>query len=151
MQGWTARRDIWGGILVMVLGIGSIAEGERHTIGSLTEMGSGYFPVVLGGLLSALGLVIAIGGLTTRPADSGGFTKPDWRGCAAIIGGLALFVLLGAYAGLAPATFACVFVAALGDRKSTYFGAATLALVMTAIAAGVFVYLLQVQFPILRF
>jgi hypothetical protein len=48
-----------------------------------------------------------------------------------------------------PATFAIVFISALGDRHNTFLSAATLALTMTAISVVVFWWLLKVQFPLL--
>ena len=75
-------------------------------------------------------------------------TDPQAR--AAILGGIVLFIVLGEFAGLAPATFALVFVAALGDRQSTWIGALVLAAIMTLMAGVLFWYLLQVQFPIWR-
>jgi hypothetical protein len=67
----------------------------------------------------------------------------------AILGGIAAFVVVGQYGGLLPATFAIVFISALGDRHNTFLSAATLALTMTAISVVVFWWLLKVQFPLL--
>jgi hypothetical protein len=139
---------------MVVIGAVAIAEGFRHTVGTLTQMGSGYFPIALGVLLALLGVVIAAGAfLSGPPADDVLATHlppPDLRGGAAIIGGVLAFLVLGEYAGLAPATFVSVFIAAMGDRSSTLRGAAILALSLTIVAAVLFVYELQVQFPLLR-
>jgi hypothetical protein len=150
----TARkRDLWAGALMIAFGVVAIGEGQRLSLGTLTEMGSGYLPFALGILLAFLGVVMAAGAILSRAAEDDGheaIARPDWRGCVAIVAGVAAFIGLGEYLGLAPATFACVFISAMGDRTSTLRGACVLALIMTAIAAGLFVYLLQVQFPIVR-
>jgi hypothetical protein len=116
-------------------------------------MEAGYFPVMLGVLLIALGLLIAGMAIRHRSAAPSvaaeTFALPDWRGCSAIVGGVLCFIIIGAYFGLAPGTFLCVFISALGDRTATLRGAFTLAAIMTAIAVGLFAYALQVQFPIL--
>ena len=43
--------------------------------------------------------------------------NPQWYAWACIIAGPVLFIICGEYGGLIPATFACVFVSALGDRE----------------------------------
>jgi len=94
-----------------------------------------------------------LGGLMSRSTaetDTAPLPAPDWRGCGAIVIGVLSFIILGEYFGLGPATFVCVLISALGDRTMTLLGAFVLALAMTAVAAGLFVYLLQVQFPIVR-
>ena len=52
--------------------------------------------------------------------------------------------------GLLPATFACVFVAALGDRDTTLKGAAILSASVTVFGILLFSYLLKVSMPILK-
>jgi hypothetical protein len=75
---------------------------------------------------------------------------PDWRGAAAIIAAVALFIALADRAGLAPATFACVFVGALGTRTTKLIEAVILAAGVTVFGVLLFHFGLQVQFPILR-
>ena len=48
-----------------------------------------------------------------------------------------------------PGTFACVFIAALGDRNRTWKSTIILASVVTAFGVGLFSYFLQVPMPIL--
>ena len=61
-----------------------------------------------------------------------------------------LFIIFGSYGGMAPATFACVFVSALGDRTATWKSAFVLASCVTVFGVALFSYLLQVPIPILR-
>ena len=94
-------------------------DGTRYPIGTLRQMGPGYFPLALGVLLIILGIMIAgtaIGGAASEDEDVIEL-RPQWWGWFCIIAGPALFILLGRYGGMLPATFACVFVAALGDRQ----------------------------------
>jgi len=58
------------------------------------------------------------------------------------------FILFGRYFGLAPATFSCVLIAALGDRDATWRGSIILAAVVTVFGVGLFSYFLQVPMPI---
>ncbi|MNT87566.1 Tripartite tricarboxylate transporter TctB family protein [compost metagenome] len=52
--------------------------------------------------------------------------------------------------GFLPATFALVFVSALGDTSNSIKSAAILAIAMTVFGALVFSWALQLQFPMLR-
>jgi heme A synthase len=148
------RRDLYCGAVLALIGAIAVNEGRHHHIGSLTEMQAGYFPIVLGTILIALGLLIAATSFRRQPADAEStaeeFRMPDWRGCSAIILGVLAFIVLGGYFGLAPATFFCVFISALGDRNASWRGAFVLAAALTAVAIGLFAYLLQIQFPILQ-
>ncbi|MEJ0045599.1 MAG: hypothetical protein WDN04_05275 [Rhodospirillales bacterium] len=45
---------------------------------------------------------------------------PEWRGWICIVASVLAFVVLGKYGGLLPATFAIVFIAALGDRDNVW-------------------------------
>jgi hypothetical protein len=153
--GFAAKRDLFGGVLMVAIGLGSVLEGRNHTIGTLTDMGSGYFPIILGVVLAGLGVAIALTGLSASAVDDAedgqtGFQLPDWRGASAIVVSIVAFVFLGDRFGLAPATFVCVFIAALGDRESTLLETFLLASALTIIAVGLFAYLLQIPFPILQ-
>ncbi|MNI53324.1 Tripartite tricarboxylate transporter TctB family protein [compost metagenome] len=75
---------------------------------------------------------------------------PDLRGSVCIILGILAFLLLGEYGGLLPATFAIVFISALGDRKNTIKQAILLSVAMSAIAVVVFWWALQLQLPLFR-
>ncbi len=48
-----------------------------------------------------------------------------------------------------PGTFACVFIAALGDKQATWKSTLVLATVVTVFGVALFSYFLQVPMPIL--
>ena len=129
--------------LMVLIGLGAICGGTDYHIGSLSHMGPGFFPAALGGLLALTGVLLAISarsGETTAPApgEGHGHGLPDFRGGACILLGILAFLLLGHYGGLLPATFAIVFISALGDRKNTIKQAFLLSAAMVAIAVVVF-------------
>ena len=75
---------------------------------------------------------------------------PSPRGWFCIVLSVLLFVGLARYAGLAPATFACVLVAALGDRDARPASTLLLASGVTVFGIAVFHYGLGVQLPIIQ-
>lgn len=143
------RRDYYAGALMVLVGSGAALVGSQYQLGSLTRMGPGFFPTALGILLALLGIVIA-GTAAYAPASAAEAPplRPDWRGWFCITGGALLFIGLATYAGLVPATFACVFVAALGDRTNSWKEAALLAAGMTIFGTLLFSFVLHVQIPI---
>ncbi len=109
---------------------------------------AGYFPVILGVVLTGIGGAIAIltllkGGGSTELEPGEHFHLPDVRGFVAIISGMVAFIVLAAYWGFAPPRLRWSSYTALGDRDSTLKSSAVLACVMTAILIGLFWYALR--------
>jgi hypothetical protein len=140
-------KDYLGGALMVVLGLGVVLVGTCYKIGTLTRMGPGYFPVALGAILMLIGLAIAI----TARLSAGSEEKvlpPEWRGWFCIGLSIVAFVVLGKYGGLVAASFAIVFISALGDRNNTVKAAFVLALAIVVVCITVFWWALQLQFPL---
>jgi len=143
-----SNRDYYGGALMFVIGLGAILQGRTYSMGTLSRMGPGFFPVSLGVILALAGAAIA---LTARFAEREAEEKalpPEWRGWFCISLSILAFVVLGKYGGLVPATFAIVFISALGDRQNTVKSALLLAAAIVAICLVVFWWALQMQFPL---
>jgi hypothetical protein len=146
----TNQKDLAGGALMLVLGLATALVATNYRIGSLSRMGPGFFPLALGVILAVSGMAIIV---TSRSADVVPAVRrlaPEWRGWFCICAGIAAFVFVGRYGGLLPATFAIVFISALGDRTTSPLAAAVLALSMSFVCFVVFWWLLQVQFPLFR-
>ncbi len=161
-------RDLGGAAMLVALGAVVVYEGTSYQMGSLTRMGAGYVPVVLGVLLIAVGFLIAVTSyFGRRSTDSavvsgveatvagvpplpkhGEWSGFQWRGWGCILGGVAAFVVLGRYGGLVPATFATVFIAALGDRENSIRDAVLLALGITVAGIAIFHWGLKLVFPL---
>jgi hypothetical protein len=149
---YAARRDFYAGGLMILIGLVFALNGPSYRTGTLMHMGPGFMPTALGVLLVLLG--VAIAGTAISASDGGNerilLEHPPWWGWFCILAGPVLFIIFGSYGGLAPATFACVFMSALGDKSSTYKGAFVLALVVTAFGVGLFSYVLNVPIPVLE-
>jgi hypothetical protein len=143
------KRDYYAGALMIVLGLITAHEGSTYPIGTLNQMGPGYFPIALGVLLIFLGGLIAATATAGADSEEAALPHAEWRGWICILGGPALFILLGRTTGMLPATFACVFVAALGDRETTLKGALILASSVTVFGVILFHYLLKLPMPVL--
>jgi hypothetical protein len=151
-------KDHYGALMLLALGAAVLALGVGYKIGSLNRMGAGFIPVVLGVLMMAVGIAI---GVTAAPPGQREMTTPlpghgthaggpEWRGWLCILGGVLAFVVLGEHGGLVPATFASVFISAMGDRNNTVKGAATLGAILTVFCVIVFHYGLSLQLPLFQ-
>ena len=150
-------KDHYGALLLLALGAGVLALGVGYQVGSLNRMGAGFIPVVLGVLMMLVGIAL---GVTAAPPGQetiahplpgdGSKTGPEWRGWLCILGGVLAFVVFGQHGGLLPASFASVFVAAMGDRNSTVKGSALLAAALTLFCLIVFHYGLSLQLPLFQ-
>jgi hypothetical protein len=143
-------RDYTGGMLMAAIGLAAAVQGSSYQLGTLERMGPGFFPTALGVILAIVGVAIAVGARFTRYEGELEVLAPEWRGWACIVGALVAFVVLGKFGGLLPATFAIVFISALGDRQNTFMGAVVLGLASVAVAIVVFWWALQLQFPLFQ-
>lgn len=144
------NKDYYGGALMVMLGLGAVLQGRAYSVGSLIKMGPGFFPVALGTLLILVGAAIAFTAKTSVPAVEKKKLAPEWRGWACITLSIVAFVVLGRYGGLLPATFAIVFISAMGDRQNTVKSALALSLSMVVVCVGVFWWALKMQFPLFQ-
>ncbi len=146
-----SKRDFYAGGLMLLLGLGIAAKGATYRAGSLMHMGPGFLPTALGILLAILGIAIAAAGLS--PSSDGHDERilpenPQWWAWFCILMSPILFIVFGRYFGMAPGTFACVSIAALGDKNATWRGTFILATFVTVFGCGLFSYFLQVPMPI---
>ena len=141
-------RDFLGGGLVLLLGVGAALQASQYELGSLRRMGPGYFPLAMGVILAVTGALIMLASLRTAIVPVLARQRPEWRGWFCICASMVAFAVIGTFGGLLPATFACVFIAALGDRKNTLVASAILAAAMTLVCLVVFWWLLKVNLPL---
>jgi putative tricarboxylic transport membrane protein len=142
------RRELLAGAVILLFGLVALKEGLRLGVGSLSQMGPGFIPLVLGVLLCGLSLPIAL----SRDEDD--WVEPiperlDWRGASFIVGGAMAFLVLGRFAGLLPASFACVFIAAMGDRVTTLRAATILSAGISAFGCVLFSIVLKIPIPLI--
>jgi hypothetical protein len=147
----TGKRDFYAGGLMVLLGLGVALKGSTYRAGSLMHMGPGFLPTALGVLLVMLGIAIAIAAMSPSAGDDEHILPehPQWWAWFCILMSPVLFIFFGRYFGMAPGTFACVTIAALGDKDATWRGTLILASIVTVFGCALFSYFLQVPMPIL--
>lgn len=153
--GKSYNKDYYGGALMVLIGGSAAYAAQSYNIGSLAHMGPGYFPFAVGILLALTGVLIALNAKKKGTGDEAALVGhkhdiPDFRGAACIILGTIAFYFCGEYLGLLPATFAIVFICALGDRSNSVMACFVLAMSMMIVAVLIFWWALQVQMPLVR-
>ncbi len=128
------NRDIAGGLLLALIGAGAAARtGATLGIGSLADMGPGFFPIVLSICLSLCGLAIALPAWLAR-TDAGETRRIDVRALLCIA--LSVSVLL-------------VLVAGLGDVRTRIPTLALLAVGLGLLSWAIFI--LGLRMPLAAF
>lgn len=146
--GTVKQREAMAGGLMLLLGVGAAWQATQYDIGSLAHMGPGFFPLCLGVVLAFIGAAILVAALRSRLLHAPVRMRAQWRGWFCILAGLAAFAILGQVAGILVATFATVFISALGARDNSLRTALGTAAAMTLICLVVFWWLLGVQLPL---
>lgn len=100
-----------GGAIILLLGAYLVVEGFHYSIGTVTRMGPGFFPVCVGIVLIVLGIFVAIEGRALNTE----FPKLNIRAFIGVVGGMIAWALLAEPFGLLPATVALVALAGLAE------------------------------------
>ena len=151
-----SQRDFFAGLMFTTVGVAFAWGATSYNIGSGARMGPGYFPLILGVLLAALGVLIAVLALI-QPAPGGGrIGKWAWRPLFFVILSNFLFgVLLGGLPsvglpsmGLIVAIFVLTFVAALGGDTFRFKEVLVVAIILAVGSYLTFVVALKLQFQV---
>lgn len=133
------HKDHFAGAIMILLGAGAVFFAEPLRLGTLLDMGPGYFPTALGVLLILVGVGIAAGGgrprrpsvipefpgepddveVAAHAAAHEGIAKPELRGWGCILAAFVAFIFLFPTAGAVPAVTTLAALAGLGERKNT--------------------------------
>lgn len=147
------KADLAAGLLVALLGAAvAIYAATSYDLGTLRRMGPGMFPMGLGILMGALGLILALGTARRTQAPLALARERitvEFRSAALATAGVIAFGLLIRPAGLILAVLAVVAIPAFADRKNRPLPIIALALSMTALAVAIFPWLLGLPIPLL--
>lgn len=132
----------------MAIGAFAIWECWDYPMGSVTRMGPGYFPFLLGILLFVicLGVLLFEGKLPDGPD----IVRPAFPGLIWIPLAVTAFALLVERAGLVPAICAAVLLSAQADDDLSWKEIAVLAVCTAAVCTIVFIYILGLPLEPLR-
>ena len=139
-------KDFWAGLMFIGFGVFFIVVAlVYYQMGSAVRMGPAYFPVLLGGLLAVLGLVV----LVDSVIESGPpIAKFHFRPLLFIAASSLAFAYLLKPLGLVLASVALIFISAYGGHEFKWKEVAIMSVVLVIFAVLVFVKALSLPFPI---
>ncbi|MGY6704158.1 tripartite tricarboxylate transporter TctB family protein [Roseinatronobacter sp.] len=137
--------DIFGGLILAAIGVGAAVWASMYyDLGTLRRMGPGAFPVVLGGALFVLGMVIAL----PAARRTGVAPKVEPAAAAAVLVAIVIFAMGLTRLGLAGTTAATVLVASLPAPRKGWVWRIVLAGVVTVLTVVVFSVGLRMTLPV---
>jgi amino acid permease len=151
---WAGWMFVSVGIFFMVVALGTPEwfdkiVGSRlipgYQMGSAVRMGPAYFPVVLGGILAALGLLILLDSIVEEGPK---VAKFHFRPLLFILASSLAFAYLLKPLGMVLASAALIFIAAYGGHEFKLKEVAIMTVVLVIFSVLVFVKGLTLPFPI---
>jgi hypothetical protein len=136
-------QDFWCGVFFVALGVLAMYLARNYKMGTALDMGPGYFPMWLGGIMICLGVAIAGFAFARHGGDADAEGSSEWglRPWVALPASLTAYALLmDADAGFAPSLFVLIVGCALAHKDVNWRETLILGIVVTAVAVGIFSY-----------
>jgi hypothetical protein len=136
------QKEFVAGILFATIGVVAFIQSQSYDVGTITRMGPGYFPAMIG-----IGLILAGGCSIVRAiwhATPERLENLRWGDMALVLGGVFLFAVLIDRLGLIEAIAALVIVSCSGRILRRPIEVLVIGVALTALAVGVFVYGLNI-------
>jgi hypothetical protein len=138
-------KDFWAGLIFVAIGGGFVLLAQQYRLGDMHRMGPAMFPTLIGALLAALGLIIA---LRSFVLDGAPVPRFDARPIGISRLAIVLFGIALQWLGLVAAIAALVLVGAYASREVRLLDNLALAAVMIVFSVAVFVWLLGLPLPL---
>jgi hypothetical protein len=140
-----APKDFWSGLMFCGFAVVGILAARGYSLGAAGKMGPGYFPLLLGGVLALLGVV-----LIARSIVLDGEPLPRFHvlPLAVIAVAVCLFGALIEPFGLVVALAVLTMLSAWAGPQFRWLEAAALTAVLIVFSIGVFVYALGLSLSV---
>lgn len=139
--------DVLSGAIFVVIGGVFVVASLGYELGTPLRMGPGYFPLITGGILAALGVGIVVKGLIAGEVLD--FGTIPWRSVALIVAAVLFFGLTVRGLGFAPAVAVTGLLTALASYRIRPVTAVAVAVGLTAASVLIFVVGLQLRLPLI--
>jgi hypothetical protein len=141
-----AIKDLLAGLAFIGFGLAFAVGAAGYEIGTARAMGPGYFPLVLGGTLVVLGVVIIVKGFIAGEGAELG--SVPWRAAALIVAALLLFGATIRGLGVVPSVFLTALLAGFAGRRTGVVAPVVIAVGLTVVSVLIFVEALQLPLPL---
>lgn len=141
-----STKDLVSGGIFVVAGAYFALESLTYEVGTAFRMGPGFMPLVLGAVLTGLGIAVAVSGW--KKPDTEERLPPAWRGIALIIGVVIFFGATIRGLGFVPVVLLSSFAAAMASRLNSPLFSILLAITLTVMCTLIFVIGLGMSVPL---
>jgi hypothetical protein len=138
--------DLLAGGLFVLIGGAFVVGSLNYELGTPLRMGPGYFPLLVGAVVAALGLGIVIKGLIAGEIIS--FGAIPWRAVAAIVLALLFFGFTVERLGFVPTSAVTALLTTLASSRMRPLTAVAVAAGLTVASTLIFVVGLQLRIPL---
>jgi len=146
MHSTVARsKEFWSGVLFLAIGCVAVGMAQHYPIGTMSRMGPGYFPLVLGGTLALLGLIFIIRAFVIESTPLAG---TNLTAIVCVLGSASLFAAFLESLGLAISSLLLVVFAYAGGAEFHLRKVIALAVGLSIFVVVLFAVLLRLQVPI---
>jgi hypothetical protein len=143
MQTLTVTKNLLAGVMFVVFGGVTVAMSSRYSLGSIEQMGPGFFPMMIGIAIILIGIAVGVQA-ALDPGSSEVVAHWDVRPLVFILLSVFCFGLLIERAGLIVSLVVLILVSRLAGRDRGIIEPIAIVAVLTLIVIAVFVYGLQV-------
>jgi len=151
-----SQKDFVSGLMFTCVGLAFAIGATHYNVGTGARMGPGYFPLMIGILLSIGGGIVMLGSLSSGAADGDPIGCIAWKPLGLIIGANLVFgLLLGGLPtlglpalGLIAAIYALVVIASLAGTRFSIKNALVLATILAIGSYLTFIIGLSLQFQV---
>jgi hypothetical protein len=141
-----SQQDLWAGLMFIGFGLFFVLVASlNYQMGSAVRMGPAYFPVLLGGLLVFLGVLVLFDAMVEEGPK---VSKFHFRPLLFIAISSLAFAYLLKPLGLVLASIALIFISAFGGHEFRWKEVAVMSVVLVIFSVLVFVKALALPFPI---
>ena len=143
---WRNNRDFWAGVFFIFVGVAAMIIARDYPFGSALRMGPGYFPVVLGGIMFAMGVYTLLMGIKRQDK-----VKRTWSVRALIILPIStlVFGFMMEHAGFVPAVIVLSIIAATASPEFHWIEQAVLAVGLLVGCVGLFIWGIGLPYPLI--
>lgn len=141
------NKDFWAGMMFFGTGAGAMIVARHYPFGTTLNMGPGYFPMVLSGILIVFGAFIMLRGLRKEEKIQGSWSL---RALVVLPLSVVVFGILMNLAGFIPALTALVFLSAASSREFKFKEVLLLTLFLSVLSAAMFIWGLGLPYPLIN-
>jgi hypothetical protein len=142
------QRDFWSGVLFIITGVVFMILSRQYQFGTAAKMGPGYFPTVLGGMMTVLGLMLLIPAISKRSSVVK-VDRIDLKVILIILLAVAVYAATLPSLGFIVSLFLLILISSMASHEFTLKTALISSVVLLVFSWLVFVKGLELQFPFL--